>query len=106
MLMDEQLMKKLQMITAEEQAYLEENTHVKKEIYTKKNKFEVDSQLFLREGKLITVRRHSRFVEFPLHKHNYIEIVYVCAGEITHYIDGKEIRMRQGDMLSHWGCSS
>lgn len=97
--MDEQLMKKLQMITAEEQAYLEENTHVKKEIYTKKNKFEVDSQLFLREGKLITVRRHSRFVEFPLHKHNYIEIVYVCAGEITHYIDGKEIRMRQGDML-------
>lgn len=97
--MDEQLMKKLQMITAEEQVYLEEDSHVKKEIYTKKNKFEVDCQLFLREGKLITVRRHSRFVEFPLHKHNYIEIIYVCAGEITQYIDGKEIRMQQGDML-------
>lgn len=97
--MDEQLMKKLQMITAEEQVYLEEDSHVNKEIYTKKNEFEVDCQLFLREGKLITVRRHSRFVEFPLHKHNYIEIIYVCAGEITQYIDGKEIRMQQGDML-------
>lgn len=97
--MDEQLMKKLQMITAEEQVYLEEDSHVKKEIYTKKNKFEVDCQLFLREGKLITVRRHSRFVEFPLHKHNYIEIIYVCAGEISQYINGKEIRMQQGDML-------
>ncbi|MBD5484864.1 MAG: AraC family transcriptional regulator [Lachnospiraceae bacterium] len=97
--MDEQLMKKMQMITSEEQAYLDEDPQVKKEIYTKKNEFEVDSQLFLREGKLITVRRHSRFVEFPLHKHNYIEIVYVFAGELTHYIDGKEIRMQQGDML-------
>ena len=97
--MDKRLIKRMEMITAEEQAYLNEDPHVKKEIYTKKNQFEVDCQLFLRERKLITVRRHSRFVEFPLHKHNYIEIVYVCAGELTHYIDGKEIRMQQGDML-------
>ena len=97
--MDKRLIKRMEIITAEEQAYLDEDPHVKKEIYTKKNQFEVDCQLFLRERKLITVRRHSRFVEFPLHKHNYIEIVYVFAGELTQYIDGKEIRMQQGDML-------
>lgn len=97
--MDEKLIKKMQEISEEEQAYLDGNSQVLRDIYTKKNQFEVDSQLFLREGKLITVRHHSRFVEFPQHKHNYIEMLYVCAGEITHYIDGKEIRMRPGDLI-------
>lgn len=97
--MDKQLIRKMQEISEEEQAYLDGNSQVLKGIYTKKNQFEVDSQLFLQEGKLITVRHHSRFVEFPMHKHNYIEMVYVCAGEITHYIDGKEIRMQPGDLI-------
>lgn len=97
--MDEKLIRKMQEISEEEQAYLDGNNQVLKDIYTRKNQFEVDSQLFLQEGKLITVRHHSRFVEFPMHKHNYIEMVYVCAGEITHYIDGKEIRMQPGDLI-------
>lgn len=97
--MDEQLIRKMQEISEEEQAYLDGNRQVLRDIYTRKNQFEVDSQLFLQEGKLITVRHHSRFVEFPMHKHNYIEMVYVCAGEITHYIDHKEIRMQPGDLI-------
>lgn len=97
--MDEKLIRKMQEISEEEQAYLDGNSQVLKDIYTRKNQFEVDSQLFLQEGKLITVRHHSRFVEFPVHKHNYIEMVYVCAGEITHYIDGKEIKMQPGDLI-------
>lgn len=97
--MDEQLIKKMQEITDEEQAYLDGSGQVLKDIYTRKNQFEVDCQLFLREGRLITVRHHSRFVEFPQHKHNYIEMLYVCAGEITHYIGGQEIRMQPGDMI-------
>lgn len=97
--MDEWLMQEMRKITTEEQAYLDGDIKVNKNIYTLKDKFEVDCQLFLQEGKLITVRHHSRFVEFPLHKHNYIEIMYVCSGEITHYIDGKELVMREGDLL-------
>lgn len=106
--MDEWLMQKIQEITVEEQAYLDGRTQVEKNVYQYSGartlsdgscQFEVDSQLFLKKGKLITVRHHSRFVEFPIHQHNYIEIMYVCMGEITHYIDGKELVMRQGDML-------
>lgn len=97
--MDEQLIKKLQEISVEEQTYLNGSVQVLKDVYTKKNQFEVDSQLFLKEGKLITVRPHSRFVEFPMHKHDYIEMFYVCAGEITHCIDGREIKMQAGDFL-------
>lgn len=106
--MDEWLMQKIQEITVEEQAYLDGRTQVEKDVYRyprenalsdSPRQFEVDSQLFLKKGKLITVRHHSRFVDFPVHQHNYIEIMYVCMGEITHYIDGKELIMHQGDML-------
>lgn len=101
--MDEWLMHELRKITAEEQAYMDGNVQVKKDIYTLSEmapqKFEVDGQLFLKEKKLITVRHHSRFIDFPCHKHNYIEMMYVCSGEITHYIEEKELVMKEGDLL-------
>lgn len=98
--MDKHLLEQLQAVTQEEQAYLDGAGQVKKDIYTsegesafvQKNaaqisdktdaagqnrRFEIDAGLFLQRGKLVTVRHHSRFVEFPVHKHNYIEIVYV-----------------------------
>lgn len=97
--MNQWLLEQMQVVTPEEQIYLNGDIQVRKDIYTRKNSFEIDSQLFLKEGKLITVRHHSRFVEFPIHKHNYIEIVYVCAGKLTHYIDNKELIMYPGDLL-------
>lgn len=98
-IMKESLIQKLQEISAEEHAYLDGQANVKKEIYTKQNMFEIDKQLFLKKERLITVRPHSRFVNFPEHSHNYIEIMYVCEGSIIHYIEGKEIVMQKGDML-------
>lgn len=97
--MDNWLLDKMKAVNQEEQAYLDGDIQVKKDLYTRKDIFEIDSQMFLKQGKLVTVRHHSRFVEFPVHKHNYIEIVYVCAGKITHCIDGKELVTRPGDML-------
>lgn len=97
--MDKELIQKLQIISTEEQEYLDGNKHVKKDIYTHGDTFEVDCQLLLREGKLVTIRPHSRFVEFPVHRHNYIEIMYVCQGTITHLIDGQELTMQTGDLL-------
>ena len=97
--MRESLLKKLQEISPEEQAYLDGRGNVKKEMYTLKQLFEIDKQLFLKEGRLVTMRPHTRFVNFPEHSHNYIEIMYVCKGNITHYIEGKEIIMQKGDVL-------
>ncbi len=97
--MDKWLLEQIQKVTPEEQGYLDGEEQVNREIYTRKENFEIDPQLFLKQGKLVTVRHHSRFIEFPEHKHNYIEIVYVCAGEITHYIDGKTLSMQPGDLL-------
>lgn len=97
--MDEKLMQLLQVISPEEQFYLEGNEQVEREIYTRQKLFEIDRALFLKEGRLITMRPHSRFVDFPEHRHNYIEIMYVCMGSITHCIDGREITMKKGDLL-------
>lgn len=87
------------MISPEEQFYLDGNQQVERDIYTRQKIFEIDRALFLKEGRLITVRPHSRFVDFPEHRHNYIEIMYVCMGSITHRIGGKEITMQKGDLL-------
>lgn len=97
--MDQELIRQLQEITPEEQAYLDGKESLKRDIYTQKDAFEIDSALFLKENKLITVRTHTRFIDFPAHRHNYVEIMYVCRGSITHYIDGQEFVMHQGDML-------
>lgn len=99
MKMNEELMSELRRISPEEQSYLNSGSGVKKDIYTNKNIFEIDRNIFLKEERLITVRPHSRFVEFPAHRHNYIEIMYVCSGTITHLIDGKELVMEKGDLL-------
>lgn len=42
----------------------------------------------LKEGKLIAVRTHTRFIDFPVHRYKYIEVLYVCEGEIVNIIDG------------------
>lgn len=97
--MDIQLIKKLQVISLEEQGYLDGNVQVNKDIYTEKEIFEIDRNHFLKEGRLVTIRPHSRFIEFPTHRHNYIEIMYVCKGTITHYIDNMELTMQKGDIL-------
>ena len=59
----------------------------------------LDKKNYLKAGRLITVYQHKGLTESPEHRHNYIEIMYVSKGTITHYIEGKEIVMNQGDML-------
>jgi AraC-like DNA-binding protein/mannose-6-phosphate isomerase-like protein (cupin superfamily) len=97
--MREELINKMREISPEEQLYLNGGGEVRREIYTSRDLSEIDRNLFLKEGRLITVRPHSRVVDFPEHRHNYIEIMYVCSGRITHVIDGKEIVMEKGDIL-------
>lgn len=86
-------------ITDEEKEILKGIGDVRKELYTDTPTFVVDNEKLLKKGKFITVRTHTRFVDFPLHSHNYIEIAYVCQGSIVHLIEGKEIHLLPGDIL-------
>lgn len=97
--MNEEIVKQLSVITEEEQRILDGQTNINKTIYTKKKELVVDSEKFLQKGKLIQVRPHTRFVHFPKHRHNFVEIIYMCKGSTTHVIDGNHVVLEEGDIL-------
>ncbi len=65
----------------------------------KKKETIIDKKNYLKEGRLITVYQHKELTESSEHRHNYIEIMYVSRGTITHCIEGKEVVMKKGDIL-------
>lgn len=98
--MHQELLTYLKKITPEEQTLLEEAPTIRREIYTSRRDFVVDSEKMLRKGQLIEVRTHTRFAHFPNHRHNYVELVYMCTGSTTHIIDqAQRIVLRPGDLL-------
>ena len=97
--MDERLLSRLRIITEEEQAILD-GQGVQRERYTSGRDFVVDSEKLLEKGKLIEIRPHTRFVHFPRHRHNYVELLYMCSGATTHILNGtQKLVLRQGDLL-------
>lgn len=97
--MQQILLDHLKEITEEEQRILDGVGEVDRDLYTSGKDFTVDSRKMLEEGKLIAVRTHTRFVHFPLHRHNYIEVLYVCEGSLTNIIDGKKVVVNKGELL-------
>ena len=97
--MQRELLEQLRKITEEEQRILDGEVQVDKDLYTSRRDFTVDSSKMLEEGKLIAVRTHTRFVYFPSHRHNYVEVLYVCEGSLTNIIDGKQVVVRKGELL-------
>ena len=85
-------------LTEEEKNILEGN-HIEKNIYTENKDFEIDVKKFLHDNELINIRKHTRFIEFPEHKHNYIEMAYVVQGEMVQIIKGKEIILKKGEII-------
>lgn len=47
----------------------------------------------------ICLRVHSIYDPFPVHSHDFIELMYVCSGSITHLIGDNTIELKDGDML-------
>ena len=97
--MDRTLLDRLSVITAEEQEILDGRSNINRDIYMQGQKSTVNSRKLLASGKLITIRPHTRFIHFPEHTHDYVEVIYMCNGETTHIVNGKGIRLEQGDLL-------
>lgn len=98
--MNQELLNKLKVISPEEKQILAGAAKVQKSIYTAEDDFIVDSRQMLDAGKLIDIRPHTRFVRFPSHRHNYIEIIYMCSGTTTHIInETTKVTLDTGDLL-------
>jgi AraC-like DNA-binding protein len=90
----------LREITAEEQELLTADHAIRKDLYTSEEDFIIESEKLLRQGKLIDIRRHTRFGYFPPHGHDYIEMIYVVSGQLTHIVDNRDrIVQGTGDLL-------
>lgn len=98
--MRQELIDRLKQITPEERAILDGADGIERGIYTSRREFVIDSRKLLERGKLIDMRPHTRFVHFPRHRHDYVELVYMCAGSTTHILnDSDKIVMQAGDLL-------
>lgn len=97
--MDAALLERLSVITGEEQQILDGRRDIDRSIYMQEQRNVVNSRKLLSSGKLITVRPHTRFIHFPKHSHDYVEMVYMCSGETTHIVNGKQIKLEQGNLL-------
>lgn len=97
--MDSELLAKLSVISEEEKEILSGRLEIDRSRYTEKNELIIDSKKMLDHGKLIRVRLHTRFVHFPKHRHNYVEVIYMCQGSTTHIVDGMKVVLKEGELL-------
>ena len=97
--MDVNILNALRAITEEERAILDGNATIDRNIYMQGNQNRINAKKLLASGKLISIRPNTRFVHFPEHTHDYVEVVYMCAGQTTHIVNGNRIQLHQGQLL-------
>lgn len=98
-MIDERILQKLGIVTDEEQRFLDGCDSIDRSIYMDGSMDVVTGQKLLEHGKLIAVRPHTRFIHFPEHTHDYVEIVYMCRGSTRHIINDTPITLEEGDLL-------
>lgn len=96
--MEERLIKKISAVSKEEEKILL-GAELDKNIYTSQGDFVISSDKMTGGLRDITVRTHTRYTEFPMHRHNYLEIMIVLGGSITHRIGDEIITLGEGDIL-------
>lgn len=97
--MRSEIIRELKKITPEEREILNGRTGVDASLYNLKASMVVDRAKLLERGRLIELRPHTRFIRFPRHSHNYVEVVYMCAGCTTHIINHDSVRLECGELL-------
>lgn len=97
--MNQELLKELKKITPEEQALLNGQKGINPSLYNLEHSMTIDNKKLLEHGKLLQIRPHTRFVHFPKHNHNYVEMIYMCSGSTRHLINGSEVLLCTGELL-------
>lgn len=97
--MNREILDKLIPLTEEEKKLIGGRKEINRVLYMESGKNVINSKKLLEQGKLITIRPHTRFVHFPPHVHDYIEVVYMCCGTTRHIINGDTIDLKEGELL-------
>ena len=98
-MLQNEILEKLVCFTDEEIDLLNGRKSIDKSIFLNDHSNIIDYHKILMDDQQLSVRKHVRFCEYPKHKHNYIELMYVYGGKMTHIIDEREITIHEGEIL-------
>ena len=98
------IMNRLMRLTEEEKRLEEGDGALRRELYSRTTSFLIEKERLLVDvygppGSPLLLRKHTRYADIPLHFHDYIEMMYVCNGQITHRIGHDEITLKKGDII-------
>ena len=97
--MDQEIFQYLSEITEEEKQILSGKRQIDRELYMDGSRDVISGDKLLEKGKQIAIRPHTRFIHFPEHTHDYVEMIYMCQGSTRHIINGIPILLKQGELL-------
>lgn len=97
--MHQALIERLSVLSEEEQRILR-GEPIRQSNYAQGPSFVVTGQKMLPPQRMITLRPHTRFVSFPAHSHDYVEMLYMVQGCTVHEFPGREpLALTAGDIL-------
>lgn len=67
--------------------------------YTSSKQDIIDRNRIPNTDSMISASKHPRFVDIPPHRHNFVEVMYVCQGQYVHTIGGEKIVTEAGDLF-------
>lgn len=94
-----QIISCLSAITEEEQRILSGHQQIDRNLYMDGSRDVISGDKLLEKGKQIAIRPHTRFIHFPEHTHDYVEMVYMCQGKTHHVVNGVPLTLKQGELL-------
>lgn len=95
----QKILEALSVLTAEEEEILSGKDMIDRNLYMKGTPDVVNGDKLLERGRNLTIRPHTRFIDFPEHSHDYVEMVYMCQGTTYHLVNGSPIELKQGELL-------
>lgn len=103
--MRETLIKKLEELAKEERSNVSSGGDIaEQEFYSRPGRFIIDRRRISDIGDTdptlpVGVRTHPSGKDFPEHTHNFLELMYVFRGTVTHVIGGERITLSQGETI-------
>lgn len=98
-MLDNRLLEKIMCLTDEEIHLFNGKQTIDKSIFIDDESDIIDYHKILKDDQEFSVRKHVRFCEYPKHKHNYMELMYVYSGKMTQMIDDNIITIHEGELL-------
>lgn len=83
---------------SEEERSLLEGAEIDRQRYSSGEEFVINGAR-LGRGDGIGVRTHTRYTDFPRHRHNYVEMMIVLDGSITHDFGSEKVALSAGEIL-------